>query len=661
MPAAHSLFSPAFTRHDPAAALRHLPAPQRILAAALILAFATALSAAVLPAAAADVPLIPREVLFGNPTKANPELSPDGTRLAYMAPVEGVMNLWVRTVGQADDRALTSDRGRGIMGYFWAPNGEQLLYIQDKNGDENWHIYSVPAAGGEARDLTPIDGVQAQIFAVEKTVPDQILIGLNDRNPQLHDVYRLDLRTGERTLELQNDVTALGWEIDHDLKIRLAMSPTPEGGFLLLKRDGDAWTEWLRVPPEDALSTHPVGFTADNRTVYLVSSIGVNAAELRAYDLETGESKVIASDPKYDISNILRHPRTYAVQAVEFDRDRSEWQVLDPEVAPHFEALRKLNPGDFGLTSRDHEGRTWTVAFSQDRGPVEFYAYDTKTKQATYLFPHRPELQGLPLAEMKPVQYTARDGLVIHGYLTTPVGVEPKGLPVVINVHGGPWYRDSWGFHPEAQWLANRGYATLQINFRGSVGYGKDFVNAGDKEWGGKMQDDISDGAAWLVQEGIADPKRIAIYGGSYGGYATLSGVTSTPDLYACGISMVGPSNLITFIQTIPPYWAPMMAVFKQRVGDLEKDRELLIARSPLTHVDKIRVPLLIAQGANDPRVNKAESMQIVDALKKAGKPVEYLEFPDEGHGFAKPENRLRFYAAAEKFLAEYLGGRNEP
>ena len=611
-------------------------------------------------ALAADAPLIPREVLFGNPTKVGPDISPDGSRLADRAPVEGRLNMWVRTVGKEDDRAITHDAGRGVMGFFWAPNGDQLLYIQDRNGDENWHIYSVPALGGEAKDLTPVEGVQAQIVAVDKSVPDEILIGLNDRDPQLHDVYRLNLRTGERTLEAQNDIVAIEWKADHSLKIRLATSPTPDGGFLIHKKDTDGWKPFLTIPPEDALTTQLAGFTADNATVYCITSMGVNAAELRAYDLATGTAKVIAADPQYDVSNFLRHPQTYVVQAVAFDRERTEWTVVDPAVQPHFDALKKLNPGDLTPTGRDHQGRFWTVMYNQDRGPIEYYVYDTETKTATYLFPHRPELSGLPLAEMRPVSFQSRDGLTLHGYLTLPVGVGGKNLPAVINVHGGPWYRDSWGFNPEPQWLANRGYACLQINFRGSTGYGKEFINAGDREWGGKMQDDLSDGVAWLIKEGIADPKRIAIYGGSYGGYATLTGMTMTPELYVCGVSMVGPSNLITFIQTIPPYWAPMIAMFHQRVGDPEKDHDLLVARSPLTHVDKIRAPLFIAQGANDPRVNRAESLQIVDAMKQAGKPVEYLEFADEGHGFARPENRLKFYAAAEKFLAQHLGGRFE-
>jgi dipeptidyl aminopeptidase/acylaminoacyl peptidase len=637
-----------------------MPGPVRFVPILAAASLAVALLALAAPLFAADSPLIPRDVLFGNPSRVNPSISLDGTRLSYLAPHEGVMNLWVRTIGQENDRPITFDQGRGILGYFWAPNGDQLLYIQDKNGDENYHIYSVPAAGGDARDLTPVDGVRAEIVSVVKEIPDEILIGLNDRNPQLHDLYRLNVRTGDRKLEVQNDLGAVSWGIDRTLTVRLAVVPTSDGGFSVQKRNGAEWGEFLKIPSSDALGTELGGFMSDNRTFYVTTPIGVNAAELRAYDIETGEYKVVASDPHYDVSYFIRHPDTYAVQAVSFEKDRLEWKILDPALEPHFAELRKLSPGDFFLVGRDRQARVWIVAFNDDRGPVRYYAYDTRSKKAEFLFVHQPELEGLGLAEMKPAQFSARDGLTIHGYLTLPPGSNEKDLPTVLNVHGGPWYRDSWGYNPEAQWLANRGYACLQVNFRGSTGYGKEFVNAGDREWGGKMQDDLSDAVAWLIREGVSDPKRIAIYGGSYGGYATLCGMSMTPELYACGISMVGPSNLITFIQTIPPYWAPMKAVFAQRVGDLEKDTEFLKARSPLTHVDRIRAPLFIAQGANDPRVNRAESLQIVDAMKQAGKPVEYLEFPDEGHGFARPENRIRFYAAAEKFLARHLGGRSE-
>jgi len=609
---------------------------------------------------AADVPLIPREVIFGNPERVGPQLSPDGKLMAYVAPEGGVLNVWVRTVGKEDDRAITHDRGRGIMGYFWAPNGQQILYVQDKDGDENWRVFAVPAAGGEAIDLTPLSGVQAQIVAVELSHPDEILVSLNDRDPRWHDVYRVDLRNGQRTLEVRNDISAAGWLADHDLRIRLARVPRPDGGFTLKERVGSEWKVLLEWGSDDALTTGPVEFSKDGKTLYLISSVGANAAQLRAMDLAAGSEIVLASDPAYDVSGATVHPTTYEIQAVSFTKDRTEWKVLDPSLQPDIDALGKLNPGDFYIVDRDRADRTWLIAYTQDRGPVVYYSYDRASRKGTFLFSARPALEKCILAEMKPVTFKARDGLTIHGLLTLPVGIQPKNLPVVLNVHGGPWARDTWGYDPEAQWLANRGYACLQVNFRGSTGYGKEFINAGDREWGGKMQDDLSDGVHWLIAQGTADPKRVAIYGGSYGGYATLVGMTMTPELYACGISMVGPSNLVSFINTIPPYWESMKSVFDKRLGNPEKDAEFLKSRSPLFYIDQVRAPLFIAQGANDPRVNREESIQIRDALQKAGKAVEYLEFDNEGHGFARPENRLKFYAQSEAFLAKHLGGRAE-
>lgn len=617
-----------------------------------------------LTTAAAELPpLIPREVIFGNPERAAPKLSPDGTTLAYLAPEEGVLNVWLRTVGKEDDRALTHDRGRGIRGYFWAQNNQRVIYVQDKDGDENWHVYSVPLTGGEPMDLTPHEDVRAEITAVDPEHPDLILVGLNNRIPQLHDVYRINVMTGESTLEAQNDVGAVGWLADHTFHVSIAMIPTPDGGFMLLHRDGPGaeWTELVRWGNEDALTTQAFEFAADNRTLYFVSSVGANTAELRTFDVVTKAEKMVAADPQFDVSNLIIHPISHQIQAAAFAKDRVEWKVLDPSIAADVAALAKINPGDFDLINRDHADKTWLVSYVQDKGPVTYYSYDRSSKKGTFLFTARPKLEGLTLAEMRPVTYKARDGMTIHAYLSVPPGVEAKNLPTVINVHGGPWYRDTWGYHPEAQWLANRGYACLQINFRGSTGYGKEFINAADREWGGKMQDDLTDGLKWIVGQGIADPKRIAIYGGSYGGYATLAGLTFTPDLYACGVDIVGPSNLLTWLNTIPPYWEPMKPLFYKRIGDPAKDEEFLKSRSPLFHIDRIRVPLLIAQGANDPRVKRDESLQIRDALQKAGKTVEFMEFPDEGHGFAKPENRLKFYAAAEKFLATHIGGRAEP
>ncbi len=608
-------------------------------------------------------PLIPREVIFGNPDKVSPKISPDGKRLAYIAPDEGVLNVWVRTIGKNDDRPVTNDRIRGIRAYFWAENNEQILYVQDKGGDEDWHLYCVTLSTGDEKDLTPFEGVQARVVAAEPEFPNEILVGINNRNPQLHDVHRADLRTGKLTLEAQNDQGFVGWVADDEFKVRGAVRITPEAGTALEVRDttDSAWRTLVKWDAEDTLGSGPLGFTPDGSGMYLISSAGSNTGQLRQIDLSTGKETTLASDPDSDVGGVLIHPTRKTVQAVAFNKERQSWKVLDPTIADDFAAIAKIRAGDFGIINRDHADRTWLVYFNVDNGPVYYYAYDRETRKGELLFSNRKALENLKLAGMKPVKYQSRDGLTIHGYLTLPPGVESKNLPMVLNVHGGPWARDNWGYNGEAQWLANRGYAVLQVNFRGSTGYGKKFRNAANREWGGKMHDDLVDGVNWAVKQGYADPKRIAIYGGSYGGYATLVGLTFTPDLFACGVDIVGPSNLITFQQTIPPYWKPIESVLWDRVGHPEKDAEFLKSRSPLFKVDQITRPLLIAQGANDPRVKRSESLQIVEALKNAGKTVEYIEYPDEGHGFARPENRLDFYARAEKFLATHIGGRYEP
>jgi len=608
-------------------------------------------------------PLIPRQVLFGNPERIEPRISPDASRLAYLAPDEGVLNVWVRTIGRTDDRVVTRDRKRGIRTCFWAPDGERLLYIQDKDGDENWHLYSVDLKTLETRDLTPLPGVQAQLVAVEPERRDEILIALNDRLPEVHDVHRLNLKTGRRSLEARNDEGFIGWVADHDLRVRAAVKITPEGGNTLRVRDTPeaAWRTLIEWSPADALSSNPLAFTHDNRGLFVLSSAGSDTNRLVEVDLGGGKETALASDAGVDVDDALIHPLKHTVQAVRFVRERAVWKVLDPSVAGDFAAIARIHRGDFDLIGRDLADTVWLVRFTSDDGPVRYYSYDRRAGTHQFLFSSRPALDEVKLAQMEPVQIQSRDGLTLHGYLSLPPGVEARSLPLVLLVHGGPWARDVWGYDPQAQWLANRGYAVLQVNFRGSTGYGKKFINAGDREWGARMQDDLSDAVRWAVGKGIADAKRVAIFGGSYGGYATLAGLATTPDLYACGVDIVGPSNLITLLQSIPPYWKPMESLFHTRVGHPEKDAEFLKTRSPLFMADRIEKPLLIGQGANDPRVKKAESLQIVEALRKKNKLVEYVEYPDEGHGFVRPENRLDFYARAEKFLSEQIGGRYEP
>lgn len=609
-----------------------------------------------------EVNLIPREVLFGNPERAIPQISPDGERLAYLAPVNGVLNVWVGAIGEEDFKPVTRDTYRGIRAYFWAWDNEHILYIQDKGGDENWRLYAVNLLTEEIRDLTPFEDVQVRVTSHEKHLPDEILIEMNKEDPRLHDVYRLKLKSGDLELTAKNPGAVIGWMADTDLKVRGALAATPEGGFDLLIRDSEEseWKHLLSWGPEDALASGPVSFSGDGEKIYLKDSRNVNAARLVELSLSNGELTVLAEDPTYDVDEVMVHPDTHEVQAVSFNKARNEWTVLDEGIKRDFQAIQALHPGDFFLTGRDSSDNAWVVGFTADDGPASYFTFDRDTKTGRHLFYDRPVLNSYTLAHMEPISFTTRDGLTVHGYLTLPPGSSPSNLPLVLNVHGGPWARDTWGYDPEAQWLANRGYACLQVNYRGSTGYGKSFLNAGDKEWGGKMHNDLVDAVRWAVESGMADQRRVAIYGGSYGGYAALAGATLTPDLFCCAVDIVGPSNLLTFIRTVPPYWSSYLTILHERVGNPDTEEEFLKSRSPLFKADRIRIPLLIAQGANDPRVKQAESEQIVEALKEKGIDHEYLLFEDEGHGFARPENRLKFYAAAEKFLARHLGGRFE-
>ena len=611
-----------------------------------------------------EAPLIPREVLFGNPERAQARLSPGGERLSFLAPVDGVLNVWAGPVDgdlSRDFSPVTDDAARGIRAYFWTEDGRYIVYLQDRGGDENWRLYAVdPENPGETRDLTPFEDVQAQVIGRSRRHPGEILVGLNDRDPRLHDAYRLTVATGEMALAAQNPGGVAGWTADEDLRVRAAIRTRDDGGFELLYRsaEDEDWRELARWGREDSLNSAPLGFTADGSRMYLLDSREANAARLVTLDPESGEQDALAGDPHYDVGGVELNPESREVEAVAFVRARTEWVVIDDAVREDFKALGALHPGDPQIASRDHEDRRWLVAFDADDGPAAYFYYDREAKGGAHLFDSRSDLAEYTLASMEPVSLAARDGLELHGYLTLPPGAAPSELPVVLNVHGGPWARDMWGYDPEAQWLANRGYACLQVNFRGSTGYGKEFVNAGDREWGAKMHDDLADAVRWAVEEGIADPERVAIYGGSYGGYAALSGAAFTPELFRCAVDIVGPSNLVTLIESIPPYWETLRSTFTERVGNPATEREFLESRSPLFYADDISIPILIAQGANDPRVKQQESEQIVAALKEKGLDHEYLLFEDEGHGFARPENRLKFYAEAEAFLARHLGGR---
>jgi dipeptidyl aminopeptidase/acylaminoacyl peptidase len=621
------------------------------------------------------VELIPREVLFGNPERVSPQISPDGSQLAWIAPRDGVLNVWVAPIssaGAADDsgvdwgaaQAVTEDTDRGIRFFAWARDGRHLLYIQDTGGDENWRLYDVDLETMARRDLTPFDGIQARIIATKKSHRDEVLVGINRDNPQLHDVYRLSLASGELEKLIDNPGYA-GWLADEDMVVRGAFSPLPDGGLDVLIRDGadGAWRTLLTLSADDVAASDVISFSGDGRSLLAISSLGSDTGRLVRIDLDpeaAGRTEVLLEDPEADVAGTVLHPDTREPQLVEVLKDRTEYHVLDPSVEPDFKAIRALHSGDPQPLGRDEADTTWLVAFTDDAGPAQYYSYDRTSRAGRFLFSSRPELARYDLARMEPFSYQARDGLTIHGYATFPPGGARSGLPTVLNVHGGPQARDVWGWDPEAQWLANRGYLCIQVNYRGSTGYGKSFVTAGDREWGAKMQDDLLDAVRYAVDQGWADRERVAIYGGSYGGYAALAGAAFTPDVFRCAVDIVGPSNLQTLLESIPPYWKPMAAALYKRVGNPETDKEFLWSRSPLSRAGDIRIPLLIAQGANDPRVKQAESEQIVAALAEHGIDYEYMLFPDEGHGFAKPENRLKFYAAAERFLARYLGGRFE-
>lgn len=606
-------------------------------------------------------PLIPRETLFGNPEKASPKISPDGRLLAYIAPDEGVLNLWVRTLGSEDDRVVTRDRKRGIRSYLWAYDNRHLLYVQDFDGDENWHVWSANLETGIIRDLTPFLGAQARVVEVSPDHPTRLLVALNHRDPTVHDVYSVDIETGAVELVELNPGDVVDWVADPEMRIRACQSAREDGGFTIRVRETvtEPWRDLATWGPED--EGHIYGFNREGTALIVGLSTEANTLEGRLLDLASGHSTTFASRDDLDLADLVVHPVERVVQMVGYNRHRMEWTALDPRVAEDLATLQAMEDAEFHLVSRDLDDRLWIVLYVSDREPASYYLYDRQKRERAFLFRARPALSQYTLAEMRPVEIRARDGLNLVSYLTLPPGIEPRGLPLVLNVHGGPWARDTWGYDPEAQWLANRGYACLQVNYRGSTGFGKAFLHAADRQWSRKMHDDLIDAVQWAIEQGIADPRRVAIYGGSYGGYAALVGVTFTPEVFACAVDIVGPSSLRTLLASIPPYWEPLRKLFISRVGDPETEPEFLDSCSPLYRADKIVAPLLIAQGANDPRVKQAESEQIVQAMRERGKEVEYVLFEDEGHGFARPENRLRFYGIAEGFLARHLGGRCEP
>ncbi|MEO7735564.1 MAG: S9 family peptidase [Kofleriaceae bacterium] len=627
------------------------------------------------PVAHPDPGLIPRTVLFGNPERAGVRISPDGKQLSWLAPKDGVLNIWVAPVGKLDqDKAVTADTKRPITQHRWANTSHHLVYSQDTGGDENYHLFRVDVADGKTTDLTPYAKTRAEVLATDPRQPTTLLTLMNDRDSKVFDVYKVDLVTGKRTLVVQNDDELGGFDVDHDLRVRFASKKLPDGSVQLLAPETKAattkWKLFETIPFEDADTTSIVGFSPNGRAVYLSDSRNRDTAALVAIDLGSRKATVLAEDAKADSGEVMVHPTKHTLQAVQFNYLKRAWTVLDPSIQKDLDNLAKLDTGEPRVVSRTLDDKTWVISTSNEQRPGQFYLWDRAKQHGTFLFAAQPALDKLPLVKMTPVEIKARDGLTLVSYLSLPAAADPDGdgkpnapVPMVLFVHGGPWSRDAWGYSSVHQLLANRGYAVLSVNYRGSTGFGKKFLNAGNLQWGKAMHDDLLDAVAWATQQGVTAKDTVCIMGGSYGGYATLVGLAMTPDAFRCGVDIVGPSNLLTLLSTIPPYWAPLVALFHTRMGDpnTAEGKALLTAASPLTHAADIKRPLLIGQGANDPRVKQAESEQIVAAMKAHQLPVSYIVFPDEGHGFARPENNQAFFGAAEAFLSLHLGGSYLP
>ena len=632
-----------------------------------------------------EVAMIGRDLIFGNPERASVQISPDGEYMSYLAPHNGVLNVFVAPIGQPDQaEVVTNDTTRGVRIYFWSYRDDNLLYMQDVGGDENWNVHVVDVKSKETTNLTPFEEIlgpdglpatlpngkimrpRADILAVSEKKPDEILIQLNKDDARYRDVYKVNLESGDLE-KVVDDEGFLQFVTDDDYNVVLGVKNLPDGSLDVLKNKDGEWENYFNVPKEDGLSFGIIGMNKDNNGVYMIDSRDRNTAALTMLDLSTDEVSIIAEDDKSDIQGGTQHPTEKTIQAVRTNYLKAEWVILDENIQADFDFLSEVEEGQINITTRSQDDNLWTIAYTASDSPVKYYLYNREEQTADYLFSNRPALEEFELAKMYPLEIPSRDGLTLVSYLTLPTDKDKGGkvdepLPLMLWVHGGPWARNSFGYNSVHQWLANRGYAVLSVNYRGSTGFGKDFINAAIKEWAGKMHDDLIDAVDYVVEEGIADPEKVAIGGGSYGGYATLVGVTFTPDKFACGVDIVGPSNLNTLLSTIPPYWEAFFETFALHVGDprTEDGQALLEERSPLNKVDAIVKPLLIGQGANDPRVKQTESDQIVTAMEEKSIPVTYVLYPDEGHGFARPENRLSFFAITEKFLSEHLGGRAE-
>lgn len=607
--------------------------------------------------------IIPKKIIFGNPERSSPRISPNGKKLAYLSSFNGVLNVFVKDLITGTDEVITSDKERGISSYYWHYDNEHIFYIQDVKGDENWQLFRTNINSKQTTCLTPFENVQVQILDKSKEHPNDLIISMNKDNPELHDVYHVDVLTEEITLLEKNSGNITDWITDFDLNIRGALRSREDGGFdLLIKNfstnEFDLFYSWSN---DDSANSGPLLISKDNQYIYLLDSTGSNTAKFVKMNIQDKTQETLYQDPNYDVSWAIIHPDTLEIQLIALTKERDHHVIFDENIRDDIEKIKHLHEeGDFFIANRSINDEIWLVGYTRDNGAVPYYRYDRKLKEFSFLFYHQSEINNFKLAKLEPMSFTSRDGLLIHGYISFPVNEERKNLPLVLNVHGGPWSRDYYGFDPEVHLFTNRGYICLQINYRGSTGYGKDFTNAGDHEWGNKMLDDLIDAVKWAISKGYVNPEKIAIYGGSYGGYAALAASTFTQNVFCCAIDIVGPSNLITFINSIPEYWKPFLSMLHKRIGDPKTEEDFLKSRSPLYFVENIKIPLLIAQGAHDPRVKKEESEQIVQALKKKNIYHKYLLFEDEGHGFVKPENRLKFYSEVEDFLSIFLGGLKE-
>lgn len=613
----------------------------------------------------ADQPeLISRNVLLANPSFTRPSISPDGKMLAYLAPKDGVLNVWIRNFNAKDDTPITSDKKRGISKYFWSGDSKSILYLQDRGGNEEWHLYKADIAPGspEAVELTPYKNVRISEMFVSDKSPGFVIVSMNKDNPESNDLYSINLKNSEAKPLVKTPGMVLNWIIGKDLKVLGCIEVAGGGMEYRLSAwnpDDGSWRVLKKWGPDDSLDVYSTNSAGD--IWYIGHTIGKNFTNLYELNIKTLEEKNLFQPEKADIDSVFFFRSDDKPKAVSTYYLRKTWSILDASLKDDFEQISKTMDGDVSIIGTSSDDNIWLLNYTSDISPNKYFLYDRKTKQSSFLFSERPELDEYKFSTIKPVVIKARDGLDIPCYLTIPAGSTGKKMPMVLLVHGGPWSRNRWKFSEDDQLLCNRGYILLQVNFRGSTGFGKDFINAGDREWGRKMQYDLLDAVRWAVDYGYADPERIAIMGGSYGGYATLIGITDTPGLFACAIDVCGPSNLYTLVKSFPKYHKSLLEQVKGRVGDWDKNPDIFNGISPIFKVDKIRTPLLIVQGKNDPRVKVEESTRIVEAIRKNGGDVIYLEFPDEGHGIKNPKSNIALCSEMEKFLHDHLGGRYEP